>query len=48
MPLQAVRAFETLIDKVVAQGNRWNLLDISRATSVDRAAVLPRAGPNPI
>jgi hypothetical protein len=27
MPLDAVRGFETLIDKVVTQGNRWSLLE---------------------
>lgn len=27
MPLEAVRGFETLIDKVVAHGNRWSLLE---------------------
>jgi hypothetical protein len=27
MPLEAVRGFETLIDKVVTQGNRWSLLE---------------------
>jgi hypothetical protein len=27
MPLEAVRAFDTLIDKVVAQGNRWSMLE---------------------
>lgn len=27
MPLEPVRGFETLIDKVVAQGNRWSLLE---------------------
>ena len=27
MPLEAVRGFETLIDKVVAQGHRWSLLE---------------------
>ncbi|HDZ75432.1 MAG TPA: hypothetical protein ENH55_22255 [Aurantimonas coralicida] len=27
MPIEAVRAFYTLIDKVVAQGNRWRMLE---------------------
>lgn len=27
MPPEAVRAFDTLIDKVVAQGNRWRMLE---------------------
>lgn len=27
MPQEAVRAFDTLIDKVVAQGNRWSMLE---------------------
>ncbi|GAA4175880.1 hypothetical protein [Shinella granuli] len=27
LPIEAVRAFDTLIDKVVAQGNRWSMLE---------------------
>ncbi|MDX8441654.1 hypothetical protein [Mesorhizobium australafricanum] len=47
MPLETVRAFDTLIDKVVAQGNRWSMLEHFKGYFGALAAVLSRAGPNP-